>query len=379
MRKPTTSRSSHATIGSGIFLAASIQASAALRNLVSHEFQHSLFPPFSHFTGDKLTYEKGAYAITETPGIEVEPSETMKSKMTPFKTWPTRRIHLGALCRGAVHHQHPGQQAHQEPEGDVLSQSELTLVGFGLSGFMTVFSANTFVVWGGIAYELGMVAVAINLTYGVAAMLIGYFIAGHWNKMGVDTPAEYVTLRFGKTGLHFFTDRPSQTDPYLAGSLYALAILLTAVNGDGSAIIPLNLNTAIIVFGVIVILYTMQGGLWAVLMTDVLQFIVLTVVVFVASGSMMTDLGSFANFKDNTPDGFLNLTNGDYTWFFLLGHHDQLLHVRRGMGIRTEIHCGQESQGRPQVDLPLRRDVPGHPFVLDVAPTALPGTSPRCK
>ena len=33
----------HATIGAGIFLAASIQASAALRNLVSHEFQHSLF------------------------------------------------------------------------------------------------------------------------------------------------------------------------------------------------------------------------------------------------------------------------------------------------------------------------------------------------
>ena len=49
-----------------------------------------------------------------------------------------------------------------------------------------------------------MVAVAINLTYGVAAMLIGYFIAGHWNKMGADMPAEYVTL-FWKGGLHFFT------------------------------------------------------------------------------------------------------------------------------------------------------------------------------
>ena len=190
----------------------------------------------------------------------------------------------------------------------------------GLSGFMTVFSANTFVVWGGIAYQLGMVAVAINLTYGVAAMLIGYFIAGHWNKMGVDTPAEYFTLRFGKAGLHFFTWTVLLKRILgVAGSLYALAILLTAVNADGSAIIPLSLNTAIILFGIIVILYTMQGGLWAVLMTDVLQFIVLTVVVFVASILMIADLGSFASFKDNTPDGFLNLTNGDYTWFFLLG------------------------------------------------------------
>jgi len=72
----------HATIGSGIFLAASIQASAALRNIVSHEFQHSLFPPFSHFTGDVLQCEKGAYGITESPGIGVEPSEAMKNKMT---------------------------------------------------------------------------------------------------------------------------------------------------------------------------------------------------------------------------------------------------------------------------------------------------------
>ena len=190
----------------------------------------------------------------------------------------------------------------------------------GLSGFMTVFSANTFVVWGGIAYQLGMVAVVINLTYGVAAMLVGCFVAGRWNQMGVDTPAEYVTLRFGKTGLNFFTwTLLLKRILGVAGSLYALGVLLTATNEDGAAIIPLSLNTAIILFGVIVILYTMQGGLWAVLMTDVLQFIVLTVVVFIASILMMADLGGFSSFRDNTPSGFLHLTNGDYTWFFLLG------------------------------------------------------------
>ena len=111
----------------------------------------------------------------------------------------------------------------------------------GLSGFMTVFSANTFVVWGGIAYQLGMVAVVINLTYGVAAMLTGYFVAGHWNKMGVDTPAEYVTLRFGKTGLNFFTwTLLLKRILGVAGSLYALGVLLTAKDAAGSAIIPLR-------------------------------------------------------------------------------------------------------------------------------------------
>ncbi|MEE2642252.1 MAG: Na+:solute symporter [Planctomycetota bacterium] len=190
----------------------------------------------------------------------------------------------------------------------------------GLSGFMTVFSANTFVVWGGIAYQLGLVAVVINLTYGIAAMLVGYFVAGQWNRMGVDTPAEYVTLRFGETGLNFFTwTLLLKRILGVAGSLYALGVLLTARTSDGSSILPLQPHWAIILFGLIVILYTMQGGLWAVLMTDVLQFIVLTVVVFVASILMMADLGSFANFQNNLPDGFLHLTNGEYTWFFLIG------------------------------------------------------------
>ena len=43
----------------------------------------------------------------------------------------------------------------------------------GLSAFMTRFSANTFVVWGSMAFEVGMVAVMVKLTYGVAALLAG--------------------------------------------------------------------------------------------------------------------------------------------------------------------------------------------------------------
>ena len=54
---------------------------------------------------------------------------------------------------------------------------------------MTMFSANTFVVWGSIAFDVGMVAVMINLMYGVAALLAGYFVASRWKAMGVETPA----------------------------------------------------------------------------------------------------------------------------------------------------------------------------------------------
>ncbi len=71
----------HATIGSGIFLAASLQASAALEGTVSHEFQHSIFGPFQHFTDDALKCESGSYSLTHSPGIGVEPSRSMLASM----------------------------------------------------------------------------------------------------------------------------------------------------------------------------------------------------------------------------------------------------------------------------------------------------------
>ena len=71
----------HATIGAGIFLAASLQASAALACVTAHEFQHSVFLPFRHFTGDSLRCERGNFSVPQAPGIGVEPSEQMWANM----------------------------------------------------------------------------------------------------------------------------------------------------------------------------------------------------------------------------------------------------------------------------------------------------------
>ncbi|MGI9474708.1 MAG: sodium:solute symporter family transporter [Rubripirellula sp.] len=183
----------------------------------------------------------------------------------------------------------------------------------GLSGFMTIFSAATFVVWGGIAYELGVVAVAINTCYGIAALLVGYFVAGRWNRLNVSTPAEFVRLRFGKAGLHMFTwIMLFKRILGVSVSLYALSKLLVAL-------LPLDLNWAIVLFGSIVILYTMQGGLWAVLMTDVLQFIVLTVVVMMVALLMLVQMDQPASIYASVPDSFFSPTVDKYGWFFLCG------------------------------------------------------------
>lgn len=196
----------------------------------------------------------------------------------------------------------------------------------GLSAFMTMFSANTFVVWGGMAYEHGIVAIMVNLCYGVAALLAGYTVAGKWKRLGVKTPAEFVERRFGKGALHFYTwSMMIYRMVGSAGALYAIATLTVAVTrgGDTAAGVtgmPPELVTAILVFGGIVVLYTMIGGLWAVLMTDVIQFIVLNVAVVFVVALILLDVGGLGGFVAQAPEGFLALTSGSkYTWFFLAG------------------------------------------------------------
>ena len=196
----------------------------------------------------------------------------------------------------------------------------------GLSAFMTMFSANTFVVWGGMAYEHGLVAVMVNLCYGVAALLAGYTVAGKWKKLGIRTPAEFVERRFGPGALHFYTwSMMIYRLVGSAGALYAISILTVAVTrGENTATtvqgMPPELVTAILVFGAVVIVYTMIGGLWAVLMTDVIQFIVLNLAVIFVIPLILMDIGGLAQIAEKMPEGFLALTAGSkYTWFFLFG------------------------------------------------------------
>jgi solute:Na+ symporter, SSS family len=197
----------------------------------------------------------------------------------------------------------------------------------GLSGFMTMFSAGTFVVWGGIAYKYGIVAISINMCYGVAGLLVGFFVAGKWRTMGVKTPAEYIRLRFGKKAINFYTWTMLVYRMIgVAVALYSLAVLLTALMplSEGNFLRDsesgnLSLNWAVILFGAFMIFYTMAGGLWSVLMADVLQFIVLNLAVIFVVPLCFMHMGGVSGFIESVPGSFFAPVNNEFTWFFLAG------------------------------------------------------------
>jgi L-alanine-DL-glutamate epimerase-like enolase superfamily enzyme len=65
----------HATIGIGLFLAASLHASSALAAVECHEFQHSIFEPNRRLLQGDMDCSQGFYRLPSGPGLGVEPSQ----------------------------------------------------------------------------------------------------------------------------------------------------------------------------------------------------------------------------------------------------------------------------------------------------------------
>lgn len=64
----------HASIGIGIFQAASLHVSAGLPNLAMHEYQHSIFDKNLKYLAGTLRCAEGYFYVPDGPGLGVEPN-----------------------------------------------------------------------------------------------------------------------------------------------------------------------------------------------------------------------------------------------------------------------------------------------------------------
>lgn len=182
----------------------------------------------------------------------------------------------------------------------------------GLSLFMSFFSAGTFVVWGSIAYTSGWVAVTIQWTMCIAGVIIGFFIAPKWQKTKALTAAEFISNRLGVSTQKIYTYLFLFISIFTTGAfLYPVAKIVEVSTG-----IPIV--TSIIVLGILILIYTAVGGLWAVIVTDVLQFIVLTAAVLIVLPLSFDKIGGIDNFIEKAPEHFFEFTNSEYSGLFMV-------------------------------------------------------------
>src|ERR1044071_4490587 len=184
----------------------------------------------------------------------------------------------------------------------------------GMASFMSGFSVWTFTGGAGFAYQHGIIGTFL-LSLAVPAFLLGYLVyATRWRRSRVSTVVEYIRERFG-TGTH-------KTFSWMTGpsQLMFASVRLFALSSFMSIALGIPVPYLIVVCGVVILLYTVLGGYWAVCFTDMFQFMFLFPVACVLMVLSLADVGGVSGFVAKAPEGFFNPFAGEYGWLFLLAY-----------------------------------------------------------
>lgn len=225
----------------------------------------------------------------------------------------------------------------------------------GVSLYMSAFSAFLFVAYSALAYQYGWVAVTACWTTVPAMMVSAVFFAARWRRATTTSPLEYIRVRYGavlRQGLAWLGIPMTVIDDGL--KLFAIGTLVSVGLGIGDLSVGNieldSLQVAILASGLIMLTYTFLGGLWAVLVTDFVQFVVMVVAVVVLVPLALDRVGGLGQFFANTPEGFFRLTQdpdaegSKYTWFYLfvflvimvLSYCSRWSFVQRYYSVRTD-------------------------------------------
>jgi SSS family solute:Na+ symporter len=154
----------------------------------------------------------------------------------------------------------------------------------GLSIFGTYLSSNTFIGYPGAAYGGTWNRFVFSLALPIAAVIAVKFFVPFYRKAGEISAYHHLEKRFGRWARTYALVCYLLMQVSRMGAvMFGVAIALNALTGWGMANI-------IIGMGVLVTLYTLLGGIEAVIWTDVAQSIVLVVGAIVVAAMLLVDM-----------------------------------------------------------------------------------------
>jgi solute:Na+ symporter, SSS family len=172
-----------------------------------------------------------------------------------------------------------------------------------LSLFISGFSAFMFVGASGIAYGNGGGALLL-FSFALPAYLLGAWVFGwRWRRTRIDTPLQFLTRRFSQGTTYFYTLLAVVPNTLVLGiMIYTLCIFISTALGIGEEVFSLGFiqvngfELTLLVTGAVIATYTTLGGLWAVMVTDAIQFLIVVLVTLVMTPLAYSYLGdgSFA-------------------------------------------------------------------------------------
>jgi len=165
----------------------------------------------------------------------------------------------------------------------------------GMSLYMTNFSAWIFTGGAGMAYQAGWFSLIYFGIGGFAYWIGTAMTAARWRRTRSISPVEYTQTRFNVT--------TQQLLGWVMALNFTLAggVQLASTSKLFSPFFGLDITVVVMVIGVVILLYSFMGGLWAVTVTDTLQGVILLSIAFIIVPASLYLVGGFDNLVEALP------------------------------------------------------------------------------
>ena len=182
----------------------------------------------------------------------------------------------------------------------------------GVSFYMSSFSVAAFVFYPSLCYRYGFVGVTLLWVAIPATLFSTLLFATRWRRARVSSPVEYLENRYSPLLRQLFAWQGIPVRIIDDGmKLLATATFISLCVGLPPA-------QSILFTGGIILLTTFLGGLWAVAVTDFVQFVVLTAAVLILLPLSVMKAGGLSTLISALPEGFLRLTAPEYGWGYVI-------------------------------------------------------------
>jgi solute:Na+ symporter, SSS family len=181
----------------------------------------------------------------------------------------------------------------------------------GVSFYMTGFSAFTFIAYSEMAYRHGVVAITLAWSAAVGMAVGTLALAARWRRARIISPVEFLEARYSRhiRQVLAWAGLPLRIiDDGL--KIYATGVFVSVGMGY-------DLKVSILGSGVVMLLYTFMGGLWAVIITDYVQFIVLTIGVTALFPLVLGRLAEVGSLGQGAQAGFLSAINEPFSGLYV--------------------------------------------------------------
>lgn len=218
----------------------------------------------------------------------------------------------------------------------------------GLSNWVSGYSAYMFVAAAGFTYLYGIGAVVI-FTSAFWAYLVGYWVFGKlWRRARLSSPLQFLTRRFSPSTTYFYSI--TAIIPQIVGigqGLYILCIFISTALGfnerafDFGIVAMSGFQLSIILVGTVMVVYSVIGGLWAAVLSDTVQAIIITVMTLIIFPLSFYHLGDgsgfvagFTRLLNEAPADYFKLTGDTAKPLFLFAY---LINVMLGYNVSWQM------------------------------------------